>query len=340
MPIEKNSKTVYFNPMHFVKPNPADERADEGTQPAPGEGSPFLLAHLSDPHLSSLAGVRLVDLLSKRLLGYLSWRIKRRRIHSPLVLEALLRDLEEVAPDHVALTGDLTHLGLPDEFRQAALWLGRLGPPERVTVVPGNHDAYVASPFRDTLGLWAPCLAGDEGLAGEYPSLRLRGPLALIGLSSARPSPPFFAVGSLGEGQLARFEKLLEETGRRGLLRIVLVHHPPVPGSISRRKRLTDASLFAEVLSRQGAELILHGHSHISMAHVLVAGSRRVPVFGAPSASYSGSDPRRSARYNLFRFERRTGGWALILAVRAYSHLDGRFVAAEEKEFLLENPSL
>ena len=325
--------------MHFVKPNPADEGPVPGTNPIPGEGSPFHLAHLSDPHLSDLAGARFVDLLSKRLLGYLSWRIKRRRIHSPFVLEALLGDLEEMAPDHVALTGDLTHLGLPDEFRQAALWLGRLGPPERVTVIPGNHDAYVAAPFRDTLALWAPYLAGDEGPAGDYPSLRVRGPLALIGLSSARPSPPFFAVGSLGESQLSRFEKLLEETRRSGLLRIVLIHHPPAPGSISWRKRLTDAPLFTEALSRQGADLIIHGHSHISMVHELVAGRWRVPVIGAPSASYSGPDHRRSARYNLFRFERRGAGWALILAVRAYSHVDRRFVAGEEKEFLLANPS-
>jgi 3',5'-cyclic AMP phosphodiesterase CpdA len=302
-------------------------------------GSPFVLAHLSDPHLSSLSAVRPGDLFSKRLLGYLSWLRNRRRIHSPRILEALLRDLAEVAPDHVAVTGDLTHLGLPDEFRQAALWLRRLGPPEMVTVVPGNHDTYVAAPLQETLSQWAPYLAGDENsVTGIYPSLRVRGPAALIGLSSARPSVPFLAVGSLGRSQLARLESVLEETGRRGLLRIVMIHHPPVPGSTAWRKRLTDAPLFAEVLARQGAELILHGHTHVSMARELVAGRWNIPVFGVPSASDSGSNPLRSARFNLYRFQRRGGVWALHLTARVYSYKEERFVIAQEKELLLADP--
>jgi 3',5'-cyclic AMP phosphodiesterase CpdA len=302
-------------------------------------GGSFVLAHLSDPHLSTLSGVHPGDLFNKRLLGYLSWLRNRRRIHCPKILEALLRDLAEVAPDHVAVTGDLTHLGLPDEYRQAALWLRRLGPPERVTVVPGNHDTYVSAPLQDTLSRWAPYLAGDDGsVPGVYPILRVRGPAALIGLSSARPSVPFLAVGSLGRSQLARFEYMLEQAGRRGLLRIVMIHHPPVSGSTAWRKRLTDAPLFAKVLARQGAELILHGHTHVSMARELVAGRWNIPVFGVPSASDSGSNPQRSASYNLYRFQRRAGEWALLLTARAYSHVEERFVIAQEKELLLADP--
>jgi len=101
----------------------------------------------------------------------------------------------------VAVTGDLTHLGLPEEFRQVAGWLRRLGSPEKITVVPGNHDAYVSAPWQETYGAWTPYLEGDEGsLAAGYPILRVRGPAALIGLSSARPSGPFLAMGSIGAG--------------------------------------------------------------------------------------------------------------------------------------------
>ena len=325
--------------MPFVKLNPAGEGGDSGTPPALDGGSPFVLAHLSDPHLSSLSGVRLAALCNKRLLGYLSWLRSRRRIHSPHILDALLRDLAEVAPDQVALTGDLTHLGLPDEFLQAAIWLNRLGSPERIMVVPGNHDTYVAAPWQETFSAWAPYLAGDgeDFAAGVFPSLRVRGPAALIGLSSARPSMPFLAVGTLGRRQLARFEELLDQTGRRGLLRIVLIHHPPVPGSIAWRKRLTDARLFTEVIARQGAELILHGHAHLSMERKLVAGTGKVSVFGVPSASDSGTNPRRCACYNLYRFERQAGAWTLVVAVRAYSQVEKRFVTAQEKELFLSD---
>lgn len=325
--------------MPFVKLNQAGTGCESDTPTMLGNGSSFVLAHLSDPHLSSLSGVPLAALCNKRLLGYLSWLRRRRRIHSPHILDALLRDLAEVAPDQVALTGDLTHLGLPDEFRQAATWLNRLGSPEQVMVVPGNHDTYIAAPWQETFSAWAPYLAGDdeEFAAGVYPSLRVRGPAALIGLSSARPSMPFLAVGTLGHGQLARLEELLEQTGRRGLLRIVLIHHPPAPGSIAWRRRLTDARLFTEVIARQGAELILHGHAHLAMERELVAGTGRVSVFGVPSASDSGSDPRRCACYNLYRFERKEGAWALVVIVRAYSQVDKRFVNAQEKELFLSD---
>ncbi|MEJ2202418.1 MAG: metallophosphoesterase [Desulfuromonadaceae bacterium] len=138
-------------------------QAEQGSTsfPAAAPVETFSLAHFSDPHLSSLAAVSPRDLLCKRLLGYLSWWRKRRRIHRREILDALLRDLRQVAPDHLAITGDLTHIALPDEFRQVARWLERVGPPQEVTVVPGNHDAYVAVPWRDGQARWAPYLAAD-----------------------------------------------------------------------------------------------------------------------------------------------------------------------------------
>ena len=338
--MEKRELIPYDTQMSSVKANPVEPYGEKDLRPERGGKNAFLLAHLSDPHLTTLAGVRPLSLLNKRLLGYLSWRRQRRRIHNPRVLEALLRDLAVTAPDHVAVTGDLTHLGLPGEFAEAARWLAQVGPPEKVTVVPGNHDSYVAAPWQETFAAWAPYLAGDESApAGIYPSLRVRGPAALIGLSSALPSAPLLAVGTLGREQLGRLEEMLEQTGRRGLLRIILLHHPPVAGSIAWRKRLTDAGPLAEVLARRGAELILHGHAHLPLARELVAGERKIPVFGVPSASDYGSHPQRVARYHLCRVERTAAGWTLRLTVRAYSPIEKRFLIAQEKDLLLPVPA-
>ena len=76
----------------------------------------------------------------------------------------MIDDLHRQQPFQIAVTGDLTHLGLPDEYRQAAEFLRRLGPPEQVAVIPGNHDAYVGSAWEKGHNLWAPYLAGDKGL--------------------------------------------------------------------------------------------------------------------------------------------------------------------------------
>lgn len=102
----------------------------------------FRLAHISDPHLSSLHRIHWHELLNKRLLGYVWWRWRRRSEHLPGMLDALQRDLAASCPDHIAVTGDLVHLGTPAECREARAWLERLGPPGQITVIPGNHDRY------------------------------------------------------------------------------------------------------------------------------------------------------------------------------------------------------
>jgi 3',5'-cyclic AMP phosphodiesterase CpdA len=178
----------------------------------------FTLAHISDPHLGPLPPVRAADLLNKRFFGYLSWVRRRRALHRPEVLAALAGDLATFAPDHLVVTGDLTNIALPEEFTQVAAWLEGLGSPEAVTAIPGNHDAYVAVPWEDSLAKWQAFMTSDPGavIAGGpeaapaevFPIVRYRGPLALIGLSSAQPTPLFCAHGTLGEAQLARLGPL------------------------------------------------------------------------------------------------------------------------------------
>ncbi len=298
-------------------PSPIRENCPPDPAPA------WTLAHLSDPHLTGLEGVERHQLLNKRALGYQSWRRHRRHEHRPEILAALVRDLHRQAVQQVAVTGDLTHLGTPRECREVAEWLPALGDPDRVTLVPGNHDAYVHEPWRSTLDLWAPYMAGDESPGGAsderlFPSLRVRGNLALIGLSSARPSAPLLAVGTLGARQLQALTGLLAETGRRGLCRVLLIHHPPAPGSCAWRKRLTDAPQLARVIAAEGVELVLHGHTHKSARHWLATPAGRAPAIGVRSASGLGRRPGRRAQYHLHRILPSGGGWRMQMSVREY----------------------
>lgn len=278
-------------------------------------------AHLSDPHLTSPAGVGIGDLLGKRALGYLSWRLRRRHRHRAHVLAALQRDLELTRPDHVVVTGDLTTLGLPAELDEARRWLEGLGPPARLTVVPGNHDAYAGSAAADLIARWQPYVAG------AFPSVGVRGPAAFIGLSSARPSAPLLAVGTVGEAQRRRLATALADARARGLFRVVSIHHPVLHGSVPWRKRLTDAGPLRDILRREGAELVVHGHGHRLALGRLDGGAVAIPVIGVPSASALGGDHERAARYHLYRLTGAAGRWALSLDVRAYSQVDDRFVA-------------
>ena len=289
-------------------------------------------AQLSDPHLSCPAPVRAADLLGKRALSYLSWRLVRRRRHRTEVLAALVEDLRAAQADHVVVTGDLTHLGLPHEFEQARRWLDALGPSPALSVVPGNHDAYARSEWEQTIGRWAPFFDSDPGAGGEagevsaFPSVRVRGPVVFVGLSTARPSAPLLAVGEVGSRQLDALARVLADARRRGLVRIVLLHHPPLAAATGWRKRLVDGARLRAVLQAEGVELVLHGHTHRASIGSLETSTGRAAVVGVSSASAIGPEPERLARYHLYRLERDGERCQVWLSARIYEPATGRFV--------------
>ena len=266
----------------------------------------FTLAHLSDLHLALTP--KASELASKRGLGYINWQRKRKYIHRPDVLAAITRDLLARSAEHVAVTGDLTNFSLPGEYGWARRWLESIGRPADVTVIPGNHDAYVRDAEELPEKFWGDYMRGDDG--GErFPFVRRRADVALIALSTGVPTGPFMATGRLGESQLARLAKALEQTA--GSFRIVLIHHPPLSPPRRFFRRLIDGPDLRRVLSAKGAELLLHGHDHRrSLVWLEGAGNRKIPAVGVPSASalakYANEDP---AGYNVFRIEGSSGNW-------------------------------
>ena len=266
----------------------------------------FVLAHLSDPHLGPLPKARLLELAGKRATGFLHWRRTRRLIHRGDVLARLVADVKAQAPDHLAVTGDLVNISLAGEYPPARTWLESLGSSRHVTLVPGNHDAYVRSAAAHPQLHWGDYMRGDE--AGGFPFLRRRGPLALIGLSSAVPTAPLLSTGRLGAAQIARLAELLDRCRDEGLFRVVMVHHPPASRVTRHFKRLVDGAGLRAVLAGHGAELVIHGHDHVHSLVYLAGPQRRIPVLGVPSASQA---PRAThgAGYHLYRIEGRPGAW-------------------------------
>ena len=265
----------------------------------------FTLAHLSDVHLGPLPRLGPRHWNAKRALGFLNWHRSRKRCHLAATLDAILADLEAQQPDHIAVTGDLVNIGLPAEYVAAEAWLRGLGDPERVTVVPGNHDIYTTLRADPGVGRWQAYMTSTANGAtlASFPFVRRFGPIALIGLNSAVPMPPLQAGGRLGAAQLQRLGRLLDRLGGEGATRVVLIHHPPLPGLASPRKALEDAAELQAMLAAHGAELALHGHNHCSMINECRSGSRAIPVVGVPSASLGRPQKDETlARYHLYRF--------------------------------------
>jgi 3',5'-cyclic AMP phosphodiesterase CpdA len=287
-----------------------------------------VLAHLSDPHLP-MPRPRLSELAGKRALGFLNWHRARRHEHRLAILDAMVRDLEAVAPDHVAVTGDLVNIALPGEFAPALEFLARVGPPDRVTFVPGNHDIYVRATMEHSNRHWGEYMRGDgpaEAQAGRFPFVRRRAPLALVGLSTAIPTPPFMATGRLGPDQLRRLGERLAELAAESVFRVVLLHHPPAPFGGDRLRKLTDAAAFRDVLRQHGAELVLHGHTHVHSLAWLDGPAGPIPVVGVPSASASFTEDHERASYNLYRIEDHPSGWRCEAISRGLVQATGEVV--------------
>jgi 3',5'-cyclic AMP phosphodiesterase CpdA len=274
----------------------------------------FRLAHVTDPHFRSFAGVDPRVFIGKRAVGALNLVVNRGRKHKGALLEALREDLRAAAPDHLAVTGDLSNVALESEWREALRWLEGYGaPPDRVTVIPGNHDAYVpevvaSRAFERLFGAYQtpdPELVSDHGGGDPYPFVRVRDGVALIGVSSAVATRDLGAWGEVGGPQLVRLEAALAAAAAAGKTRVVLIHHPPVMLKGIESRNLRDRAALAATLARAGAELVIHGHDHRDQRATLTGpGGAPIPVVGAGSASYAGS-PDKRARYNIYEIDGR-----------------------------------
>lgn len=271
------------------------------------------IAHLSDLHLLALEGAVPFRLFNKRLTGYVNIRLHRGAAHRPWAVHAAAEAIRAMAVDHVVVTGDVSNLALEGEFELVRQLLeGGLGlGPENVSLVPGNHDAYTAGAFRTKRFLQylapfttsdLPELATAEGF-GRFPFVRLRGPAAIIGLSTARPRPPLVASGSFGRSQLDALERILAhpEVARR--TPVLLQHHPwHNPPSFLKRlfEGLADADAQGRLLDGVPRGLLLHGHLHRRIHRHLPTARGHIDAVGATSASLLHDGEDRMAAFNIY----------------------------------------
>ncbi len=185
------------------------------------DGKPIVIAHISDLHCGS-------------------------RYHIPSLATRVIDELNDLEPDVVVATGDLTDMGFQPEFRQAHRLLSRLDC-ERRLVIPGNHDA------RNV---------GDEhfkDLFGERSKEMQFGGLRFLCLDSTEPD---LYNGRVGRN---RYPWIEERFGDPDEFKILCLHHHlvPVPGTGRERNIVYDAGDLLRVLSSTGTDLVLCGHKHV-----------------------------------------------------------------------------
>ncbi|SIQ27161.1 3',5'-cyclic AMP phosphodiesterase CpdA [Rhizobium sp. RU20A] len=278
----------------------------------------FKLAHISDVHLGPLPRLTIRELASKRITGFFNWHRNRRRQMFGDTLASVLADIDTKDPDHLVITGDLVNLASGREITAVSDWLAAAGKPDMISLVPGNHDAYVPGAYERSTAAWYPYMRGDiapESAADIehcFPYLRVRGQVAIIGCSTAVATPPFAASGYFGRRQARETVNMLRAAGEAGLFRVVLIHHPPIRGATSMHKRMLGIRRFAATVRAGGAELVLHGHTHLNTVYALKGQTNSIPVVGIASASQSPGGHKPPAGYNLFTITGSPGHWQIL----------------------------
>jgi len=274
------------------------------------------IAHFSDLHVLALDGVPTHRFLNKRFTGWVNLRVKRGHIHRPAHVRAVAREITRAKVDHVVITGDLTNLALEQEFVAVRELLEEhLGlRPDQISAVPGNHDLYTRGAMRDRrftkyfhdyVASDLPDLCADIPL-GRFPFVKLRGPCAIIGLSSAIPRPPIMASGFLGKPQLDALTRILVHPEVQKRTPVILLHHPihnPHSKLETFMKGLEDADALIAKLAGLHRGLVLHGHLHLRRQCTLGTPLGELLSVGATSASLDHEHEHKMAGFNLYEFD-------------------------------------
>ena len=286
------------------------------------------LAHFSDIHVTHFPLVGAWAF--KRLAAVASYTLIGRGRHftgADTRIAALLADVDAQQVEHALCTGDVTGVAAEAEFARCAELFGpRLKEPQRFTLIPGNHDRYVASAIR----------AGwferhFSALSGAFPLVKpLPGDVTIVAIDTARPTSVIDSSGLVGEAQLRKLEAILTDGSLRDRFVVLALHYGLLRANGRRDKRnhgLRDDLELTALIDRPDAfvDLVVHGHMHTGYA---VRTARR-HVINAGSAT----DLHTRCGYNVYEID--TKAWRLTCTRRAWNPVSGTYEAAADSKLNL-----
>lgn len=273
------------------------------------------IGHISDLHILALDGPAPSEFFNKRIVGGLNLLLNRSGSHSVDVVKQALRRLDDLEVDHIVISGDLTNLALDSEFAAAAELVHTVNDaPQRVSVVPGNHDYY--TPGAEKNGRFEhhfePFLHSDlpqYQSSNGYPFCHLRGDVAFVGLNSGIATAWFLSNGEVGREELRHADRLLADPAVQSRFKVVIVHHPLLPDqnhAIQWTRRMRNDEEVLELIRQRDVDLVVHGHTHYFSTFQL-------PKLGSPGTTYiceagctsvsGGGDPRLAGKFNIYTID-------------------------------------
>ncbi len=187
------------------------------------------------------------------------------RIDSPLIA-GLHHSLQNIQPNLVVISGDLTQRARTNEFLAARAFLDQLQYP--FLVIPGNHDI----PAYNLVGrFFKPWRKWHRYLGCPLEPIVDNGDFIALGINTVRRSSSFtdWSRGRINEAQSNIAAAVLEKQPV-DKLRVLVIHHPFwLPDKYRRRHVIGNRDQALEVLRKAGVDLILSGHVHLAYTQVL-----------------------------------------------------------------------
>jgi 3',5'-cyclic AMP phosphodiesterase CpdA len=177
----------------------------------------------------------------------------------PELLEPLRVLVQQVAPDVVVVSGDLTQRAKSEEFEEARAFLDSLPGPQ--IVVPGNHDISLYNVLRRFL---APLDRYRRYITEDLSPVFIDDEIAVLGVNTARSLT--FKDGRVNEEQVEQIKKQLGGLPKT-LTRIIVTHHPfDLPQSFDDDDLVDRAPMAMQVFAESGVDVLMAGHLHASHA--------------------------------------------------------------------------
>jgi 3',5'-cyclic AMP phosphodiesterase CpdA len=177
--------------------------------------------------------------------------------------EALLTPLASViaklAPDLIAVSGDLTQRARTAEFQAARAFLDRLPKPQ--IVVPGNHDVPLHNVFSRFIG---PLTKYRRYVTADLEPFYADDEIAVLGINTARSLT--FKRGRINSTQIDHAQERLGTLDPK-IIKIIVTHHPfDLPDRRASNELVGRAVMAMDMLWACRCDLLLAGHLHVSDA--------------------------------------------------------------------------
>jgi 3',5'-cyclic AMP phosphodiesterase CpdA len=234
------------------------------------------------------------------------------------LVEALLRQARRLAPDLVAISGDLTQRARRRELAAARRFVDAL--PAPVLVVPGNHDIPGVTPRR----LLTPWRRWLRAFPGSIEPVHQGADFTAVGANSVRIGGPYldWSRGGLDAAQVERLAQRLEAAAP-GDLRVLVLHHPLLLTAAGRHRGLVAGAAPAlRRLARAGLDLALGGHVHLPYADQVQG-----VVVAHAGTGVSDRLVGVANGFNLVRADRAS------IVIEHWTAADGRFAPDAESRF-------